>query len=236
MNAALVRETWSVSDAPRECAPAIAPYSQVEFTFRKGDAWRVRHDGNTGWDLRPPTFVYAQVAGELRFKGRGGAVVIGFRVSPIVVSSLLSRPPAHFWNEPVAVPDLTGPDNGNSGSGARDLFGHALQNAPLEHLDTLSRRLGWSPHGLQRLFATSATLSPHAAEHIRPHLDACALLRERPDLEIAEIAHMSGFADLTSFTRSFRESIGLPPTRLRASAFDHWAAAIGVRFAARSAS
>jgi hypothetical protein len=168
-DSSLVRTTWSLSAPPREdsLAGTATPYSHVEFVFDRGNGRRARDAAKLDGRARPPTFVYSQSVGVLRFEGRGGISEIGFRVSPIVVSSLLSRPPAEIWNEPVALPDLTGSDTGSSTCDVQCLFNHVLQYAPFEHLDMMSNQLGWSTHGLRRLFAKSATLSAQDAQRIR---------------------------------------------------------------------
>jgi AraC-like DNA-binding protein len=47
-------------------------------------------------------------------------------------------------------------------------------------------------------------------------LGACALLREAPSLEIAEVAGRVGFYDHAAFTHAFTSRIGLTPTQFRA--------------------
>jgi AraC-like DNA-binding protein len=221
MNTAAGTAIADFDDPMHVCAmwsPAnIAPFDRVEFVFQRGSGWRARHEGQPSWKARPQGFVYAQSSGVLRFKGRGADAVIGFRVSPVVVSSVLSRPPADFWNDPVALPELSRSKAGVPDCNAQCLFDRALQSVPFDHLDMMSSQLGWSVRGLQRLFAKSAALSPHNAQLFRRHADACALLRGRPDLDIVQIAIQAGFADHEAFTRSFGECIGLTPTHFRRS-------------------
>jgi AraC-like DNA-binding protein len=178
-----VRETWSLPGPPGggALADTTAPYSRVEFVFDRGAGYRARCGGEPPGQMRPPTFVYSQCVGALRLDGHCGTLVIGFRVSPIVVSTLLSRPPAEIWNEPVALPDLLDQESGISNCDVQCLFNHALQNAPLEHLDMMSNQLGWSPSGLRRLFAKSTTLSAQDVQLIGRRLDACAPSRALSD-------------------------------------------------------
>ena len=125
-------------------------------------------------------------------------------MSPIVVSSLLSRPPVEIWNEPVAFPDPIGSGSDSSRHDVQYLFSHALRNAPVEQLDMMSNQLGWSTPGLHRLFAKSAQLSAQDAQLIRLYLDACASLRARPNREVVP---QTGFVDHTSFAHSSCECI-----------------------------
>jgi hypothetical protein len=182
-DSSLVRATWPLSKPHHgEALPAnAARYSRVELSFDRGDGRRVRNAGKSAGQARPPTFVYPRSVGALRFDGHFGTLVIGFRVSPIVVSTLLSRPPAEIWNEPVALPDYLGRDAGISWCDVQGLFNRALQDAPLEHFDMMSTQLGWSPTGLRRLFAKSATLSAEDAQLIGRYLDECASSQAPPN-------------------------------------------------------
>jgi hypothetical protein len=200
-DSSLVIAMWSLPDLPHEGAlPAIAtPYSHVECVLDRGNGGRARHAGKFGGRTRPPTYVYSNTVGALRFESQARTLVIGFRVSPVVVSSLLSRPPVEIWNEPVALPDPIDSGTDCSAHDVQCLFSHALQNAPFEHLDLMSNQLGWSTPGLRRLFAKSAKLSAQDAQLIRLHLDGCASLRARPNLGVMP---QTGFVDHTSFTHS----------------------------------
>ena len=174
-DSSLARVRWSGS-------ALTAPYSLVEMVFDRGCGRRMQREGS-GWQLRPPAYVYAQSRGVLRFAGESTVAAIAFRVSPIVASSLLSRPPAEIWNEPVAIPELVGskvaaPCNRTTlaDDHAQHLFNQVLLHAPLETLDLLSNQLGWSMGGLRRLFARSATLSSGDVDLIRRQLDASSML------------------------------------------------------------
>jgi hypothetical protein len=203
-DSSLVRATWSLSKPHHgEALPAnAARYSRVEFNFDRGDARRVRNVGKSAGQARPPTFVYPRSVGALRFAGHFGTLVIGFRVSPIVVSTLLSTPPAEIWNEPVAFPDYLGRDAGISWCDVQGFFNRALQSAPLEHLDMMSTQLGWSSTGLRRLFAKSATLSAEDAQLIGRYLDACASSQAPP---IRDADGQTGHLGHTSFAHSSSE-------------------------------
>jgi len=223
----------------------IAPDSHVEFVFHLGNTWRMRREGQPQWSEQPRAFVYAQTHGALRFDGEGKVSVIAFRVSPIVASSILGRPLSNLWNEPVSLRDLVGADAdallvslsrtearerfallhkwiesrladwSTSDWNTQRLFDHVMWQAPWKPLESLSRQLGWSARGLRRVFAQRAGLSPKEIQLAARHLDACALLRECPELEITEIAGHVGFFDHAAFTHSFHERLGMTPTEFR---------------------
>jgi AraC-like DNA-binding protein len=61
---------------------------------------------------------------------------------------------------------------------------------------------------------TQATgLSPKEVQLAGRHLDACALLRERPQIDITEVAGRVGFFDHAAFTHSFRRRLGMTPSQ-----------------------
>jgi AraC-like DNA-binding protein len=226
----------------------IAPDSHVEFVFHLGTPWRMRYANTTKWVEQPRAFVYAQSHGALRFAGDGAVSVIAFRVSPIVAEKILGRPAADLWNQPIALEELLGTDVGRildhlhgakeggryellsrwierrlSGWSSEDwnaeyLFDQLMWNAP-DSIDSTAKKLGWSTRSLRRLFTGRAALSPKEVQLAGRHLQACALLRERPDLDVTEIAGRVGFFDHAAFTHSFRERLGLTPTEFRAERF-----------------
>jgi AraC-like DNA-binding protein len=223
----------------------VVPDSHVEFVFHLGKPWRMRREGESSWIRQPTAFVYAQSQGALRFEGEGHVSLVAFRLSPIVAASVLGHCTADIWNEPVALGDLVGaeadvlgeqlarsPPNqrfailegwvagrlGNWDSSdwsTHRLFDHVMWHAPTGSLESLSSRLGWSSRGLRRVFARCAGLSPKDVQLAGRHLDACALLRERPDLDVTEIAGRTGFYDHAAFTHSFGKRLGMTPSRFR---------------------
>jgi AraC-like DNA-binding protein len=223
----------------------VAPDSHVEFVFHLGQPWRMRREGESTWLRQPTAFVYAQSHGALRFEGEGQVSLVAFRLSPVVAAAVLGRCPADIWNEPVALGDLVGgradalgeqlaqtsPKQrfaileewiegrlGNWDSSdwsTHRLFDHVMWHARTSGLESLSRQLGWSTRGLRRVFARCAGLSPKEVQLAGRHLDACALLRERPDLDVTEIAGRTGFYDHAAFAHSFGKRLGMTPSRFR---------------------
>ena len=223
----------------------VAPDSHVEVVFHLGQPWRMRREGSSAWQKQPASFVYAQSHGALRFEAEGHVSLIALRLSPVVAMAVLGRSPADLWNEPVALRDLVGPQadllaeqltkepghrrfallekwverrltNWDSSNwNAQRLFDQVMWNASAKSLDTLSKQLGWSTRGLRRVFAQSAGLSPKEVQLAGRHLDACALLRERPDLEVTEIAGRVDFYDHAAFTHSFFRRLGMTPSQFR---------------------
>jgi AraC-like DNA-binding protein len=223
----------------------VAPDSHVEFVFHLGQPWRMRREGASSWLRQPTAFVYAQSHGALRFEGEGNVSLIAFRLSPVVAASVLGHCPADIWNEPVALGDLVGAraealveqlaqaapnhrfsileewvegrlDNWDSSDwSTHRLFDHVMWHGPTSNLEALSRQLGWSTRGLRRVFARCAGLSPKEVQLAGRHLDACAFLRERPDLDVTEIAGRTGFYDHAAFTHSFGKRLGMTPSQFR---------------------
>jgi len=93
------------------------------------------------------------------------------------------------------------------------LFSRVMWSLPSDGLAGLSRELGWSDRGLRRVINQATGLSPKDVQLAGRHLDACALLRERPELDITEIAGRVGFFDHAAFTHSFRKRLGMTPSQ-----------------------
>ncbi len=223
----------------------VAPDSHVEFVFHLGQARRMRREGSSSWLDQPTAFVYAQSQGALRFEGEGHVSLVAFRLSPVVAAAVLGRGTADIWNEPVALRDLVGTQADALGEqlaqepahrhfailekwvarrlsnwdtsdwNTHRLFDHVMWNSPASNLETLSMQLGWSTRGLRRVFAQCAGLSPKEVQLAGRHFDACALLRERQDLDLMEIAGRVGFYDHAAFTHSFSKRLGMTPSQFR---------------------
>jgi AraC-like DNA-binding protein len=223
----------------------VVPDSHVEFVFHLGQPWRMRREGESSWLRQPTAFVYAQSHGALRFEGEGHVSLLAFRLSPVVAASVLGRSTADIWNVPVALSDLVGARadalgeqlaqappiqrfqilekwvEGRLGNwdssdwSTHRLFDHVMWRAPGKNLEALSKQLGWSTRDLRRVFAQCAGLSPKDVQLAGRHLDACALLRERPDLDVTEIAGRAGFYDHAAFTHSFSKRLGMTPSQFR---------------------
>jgi AraC-like DNA-binding protein len=223
----------------------VAPDSHVEFVFHLGAPWRMRREGSPSWIDQPRAFVYAQSQGALRFRGEGYVSSVAFRLSPVVAATVLGRPPTDLWNEPVSLHDLIGtqadalieqmagtPGHGrfallqqwierrlgswdSSDWNTQRLFDHVMWKAPARNLETLSRQLGWSTRGLRRVFTQYTGLSPKDVQLAGRHLEACALLRESPEMDVTEIAGQAGFFDHAAFTHSFKRRLGMTPSEFR---------------------
>lgn len=222
------------------------PDSHVEFVFHLADPWRMCRTDEPGWKPQPLAFVLAQSHGALRFAGEGTTSVVAFRVTPVVACAILGRPVHDIWNEPVALRDLVGMDadalcDHLYTARAHERFSileawidRRLKNWSAEHFDlqrlfsrvmwslpsdgvaSLSKQLGWSDRGLRRVIGQATGLSPKDVQLAGRHLDACALLRERPQLDITEVAGRVGFFDHAAFTHSFRKCVGMTPSQFRA--------------------
>jgi AraC-like DNA-binding protein len=224
----------------------VAPDSHVEFVFHLGAPWQMRRVPAKHWIAQPSAFVYAQRNGALRFDGEGAISVLAFRVSPIVAARLLGRGLRDQWDEPVALQDLAGPSANalleklhRAAPANREGLMHAwiaqrlydwdsedweserlleqvMWHSTNESIEEAAKRLGWSARSLHRHFSRQMSLSPKDAQLAGRHLRACALLRERPDLDLTEIGGRVGFYDHAAFTHSFRERLGMAPREFRA--------------------
>ncbi len=195
------------------------------------------------WGPQPSAFVFAQSHGALRFDADGATSIVAFRVTPVVASAILGRPLHDIWNEPVALRELVGADADALSESLRSfgtherfsileswierrlgswsaehfalqrLFNRLMWSSPAGGLASLSKQLGWSDRGLRRVITQAVGLSPKDVQLAGRHLDACALLRERPELDITEIAGRVGFFDHSAFTHSFRKRLGMTPSQ-----------------------
>jgi AraC-like DNA-binding protein len=240
----LVKAMWSASGTASEAVlPGVTvPDSHVEFVFHLADPWRMCRTDESGWKPQPLAFVLAQSHGALRFAGEGTTSIAAFRVTPVVACTILGRTVHDIWNEPVALRDLVGTDADAlcerlQTASVSERFSilevwieGRLKNWSAEHFDLqrlfsrvmwslrlagLSRQLGWSDRGLRRVINQATGLSPKDVQLAGRHLDACALLRERPELDITEIAGRVGFFDHAAFTHSFRKRLGMTPSQFR---------------------
>jgi AraC-like DNA-binding protein len=221
----------------------IVPDSHVEFVFHLEDTWRMRCVDQQEWRPQPSAFVFAQSHGALRFDADGATSIVAFRVTPVVASVVLGCPIHDIWNEPVALRELVGSDADNLCESLRDcasherfslleswidrrladwsgehfavqrLFNRVMWSSPAGGVAALSRQLGWSDRGLRRVIRQATGLSPKDVQLAGRHLDACALLRERPEIDITEVAGRIGFFDHAAFTHSFRQRLGMTPSQ-----------------------
>jgi len=91
--------------------------------------------------------------------------------------------------------------------------------AELEHgepsLDVVARKLGTSRRSLQRKLAAENLTYAEVVDDVRASLARAYLVR--PELSIAEVAYLLGFAEQSSFTRAFRRWTGVAPAAFRRS-------------------
>lgn len=224
----------------------IVPDSHVEFVFHLEDTWRMRRVDRQEWRPQPSAFVFAQSRDALRFDADGATSIVAFRVTPVVAAAILGRPIYDIWNEPVPLRDLIGSDAdalfeslwgcishdrfalleswidrrltswSSEHFALQRLFSRVMWSSPAGGLAALSKQLGWSDRGLRRVITQATGLSPKDVQVAGRHLDACALLRERPDLDITEVAGRVGFFDHAAFAHSFRKRLGMTPSQFRA--------------------
>ena len=80
-------------------------------------------------------------------------------------------------------------------------------------LDKVSQQLQIHPRGLQRSLARDRLVFSALVETIRQ--DLAQDLLARTNLPISEIAHLTGYATATSFSRWFTDRMGIPPSEWR---------------------
>lgn len=83
-------------------------------------------------------------------------------------------------------------------------------------VERLSREAGMAPSTLRRRFreATGTSLHAHA---LACRLGSARRLLTETDLPVKAIAERLGYADLSFFTRQFRQHVGMPPAAYRTS-------------------
>lgn len=224
----------------------VAPDSHVEFVFHLAATWRMQRAGNPGWISQPAAFVYAQHRGSLRFAGTENVSLVAFRVSPVVASQILDVSLTHLWDAPIALQELIGSeavglleelrgadtnerllilarwierrlrDWKSEHWVAQRLFTTVMWSSQATTIAALASRLGPSERSLRRIFAEHSGLSAKGVQLNGRLLDACALLRETPPRNVAEIAADVGFYDHAALTHAFADRIGLTPVQFRA--------------------
>lgn len=224
----------------------VAPDSHVEFVFHLGEPWRMQRAGHAEWISQPSAFVYAQHRGSLRFSGTQDVSLAAFRVSPVVASQILHCSLAHSWDAPIALEDLIGADacallellrqapqnerlvilarwvelrlhNWNTEHAvAQQLFCAVMWSSQGGTIAALASALGPSERTLRRIFSKHSGLSPKAVQLSGRLLRACALLRDAPSLNVAEIAATVGFYDHAALTHAFTDRMGLTPVQFQA--------------------
>jgi len=100
---------------------------------------------------------------------------------------------------------------------ANDIFDANYDNSM--DLNHISKQLGVSINHLVRLFKQHSGLTPtHYITKLR--VDKAAELLEQEDINILEIAYMTGFKSLSNFYKCFKEQTGHTPNEHRKSRGD----------------
>lgn len=223
----------------------IAPDAHVEFVFQTGSPCSTILGGGPPQPT-PRAMLYAQRHGTLTLAPTGENAILAFRTTPAVASVILDRPLGDCWDRPVALADLIGAEadwlveqlaalpvasqaplleswlvSRLTRWGAEHEENLRLQRALLwrfrqEPVSTLADRVGVTARTLRRHFAKHAGLTPKQLSMSGRILRACALLNDRRDTSIAEVALRVGFGDQAAFTNAFRHYVAMTPARLRA--------------------
>lgn len=91
---------------------------------------------------------------------------------------------------------------------ANDLIGSGNIDAAM-----LAQHLALSPFQLRQRLAQLLDETPQAFIQIIRMQRACYLLRNQPQLSVAEVAQMCAYADTSNFTRAFKRDVGVSPSR-----------------------
>lgn len=90
---------------------------------------------------------------------------------------------------------------------------HTRSDEPIQVAD-LADAAGYSQHHFSRMFAASMGVAP--AQYVCAHrIDAAKRMLLDSDFPVIDVATSVGFDSLSSFTRRFRDSVGVPPAQLR---------------------
>lgn len=90
---------------------------------------------------------------------------------------------------------------------------HAHSDEPIQVAD-LADAAGYSQHHFSRMFAASMGVAP--AQYVcAQRIDAAKRMLLDSDFPVIDVATSVGFDSLSSFTRRFRDSVGIPPAQLR---------------------
>lgn len=81
-------------------------------------------------------------------------------------------------------------------------------------LEDLANTVGMSPFYFCRLFKNSIHITPHQYV-IRQRVELAKRLLKQPDLSIADVAFLCGFAHQTHLSRHFRRLVGMSPKVFR---------------------
>jgi AraC-like DNA-binding protein len=224
----------------------VAPDAHVEFVFHFGAPWKMQRTGEWAWHAQPRAFFYAQRHRSLRFEGAGHVELMAFRISSVVARRLLGMSIADCWDTVVPLESVLGSDaeaihaklqrtnprqrgvvleawlerrlsdwNGEDSESER-LLHSVFWKHHHQSIEAIAARLGPSVRSLRRRLGAAAAMSPKDAQLSGRVLVACALLRDRADLTITDIASRVGFYDHAAFTHAFSDRIGLAPGQLRA--------------------
>lgn len=224
----------------------IAPDAHVEFVLQTGSPCAILSTPHGPARPAPRAMVYAQRHGALSLMATGANAILAFRTTPAVASIILRRPLSDCWDRAVDLADLIGPDADRlldrianvraaaqvemveawlvsrlSAWGLEHERNLQLQDMLLwrftdESVAGLADDLGITARTLRRHFASHAGLSPKQLSMSGRVLRGCALLCDRPEIPIAEVALRLGFNDQAAFANAFRHYVGMTPAQLRA--------------------
>jgi AraC-like DNA-binding protein len=224
----------------------IVPDAHVEFVLQTGAPASTILGGEHRASATHCAMIYAQRHGALSLRSTGANEILAFRTTPAVATIILRHSLEGCWDRAIDLADLIGgeahtlldqlatarPDarvalleswliRRLSGWGSDEDVQHQLQHELLwrtcaETVGALAEDLGFTERTLRRRLATYAGISPKQLAMSGRILRASALLCDRPDIRIAEVALMTGFGDQSAFSNAFRAYLNMTPAELRA--------------------
>lgn len=242
--AVLVPSIWTLQyeGSVASLSGVVAPDGHVEFVFQTGAPMAMRSPA--GELPTPRAMLFAQSRGAFQIVPKGANSLIALRVAPVVASAIVGRPLIDLWDRPIALGDLIGSEadklvdalaaapllrrgrlleewlvsrlSGWSASGQWDLDLHETlfwQSRPLHSLCDTS---GCTQRTLRRWFERGVGLSPKQFALTGRILRACAILVDRPEIPLVDVADMLGFNDQAAFANLFRQRVGMTPSTWRA--------------------
>jgi AraC-like DNA-binding protein len=224
----------------------IVPDAHVEFVLQMGAPASTTVAGHQFPRPTPRAMIYAQRHGVLTLGSTGANEMVAFRTTPAVATIILRHSLEGCWDRAIDLTELIGAEAHTlldrlatvrpnarlalleswligrlADWGSEEDLQHRLQHELLwrtcaETVGALAEDLGFTERTLRRRLATYAGISPKQLAMSGRILRASALLCDRPDIRIAEVALMTGFGDQSAFTNAFRAYLKLTPAELRA--------------------
>jgi AraC-like DNA-binding protein len=163
---------------------------------------------------RHPRALYTEVVGDtpVRFEASFDGVVFPAALLDLPLAAADARMSSYLVTHAETLLERTSEQDAPLEERARRAIRAALPSGEVTAAD-VAKTLGTSTRSLQRALQEKGTSLSHEVDEARKER-AMVLLR-RPELTVAEVAFMLGYAESRVFLRSFRRWTGKTPTELR---------------------